>query len=244
MEETDYYGEPRVTIQTPKDYIKIQKSTNRPIPWPQLGNDDEPSSEQISIPLKENYAMDDMWYLDTPEAYPLFEKQAMIIKDQKYKGIIDVGCRHGPVNDILHNDINYPFYSYFGFDTSEEPINIAKKKWAHEDEVNFKVMSWDDGFFTDFEPDVMIFSGVLLYIKDQNEREEFFHKIMEKHQCKNAIIQEPYHFQRNWDERFELQCITETGLDFLEKDYIVDKHFLDLPIFAGKRVLYDVRSRD
>ena len=63
---------------------------------------------------------------------------------------------------------------------------------------------------------------------------------MFNHNCKNAIIQEPYHFQRHWDDRLVLNTITNGGLDFLNKEYDVDEHYLDLPIFAGKRVLYDV----
>jgi|TARA_R110000851_G_scaffold93340_1_gene203378 SAM-dependent methyltransferase len=218
-----------------------QKSTNRQIPWPNIRTDVNINNKQ-PVPLHEDYAMNDMWYLDTEEAYPLFEKQAMIIKDQKYKGIIDVGCRHGPVNKILQEDLGYTKYSYFGFDTSSEPIDIGTATWQNHKNINYKNISWNDEYSVDFKVDVMIFSGVLLYIKDQDERELFFKNMMEKHQCKNAIIQEPYHYQRYWDDRFELQCITKNGLDFLNTDYNVDLHYLDLPIFAGKRVLYDVSS--
>jgi SAM-dependent methyltransferase len=219
-----------------------QKSTNRQIPCPNIRTEVDANNKQ-AVPLHEDYAMNDMWYLDTDEAYPMFEKQARIIKDRKYKGIIDVGCRHGPVNKILQQDLDYTEYSYFGFDTSSEPIDIGTTTWQDHKNINYKNISWGDEFFVDFKVDVMIFSGVLLYIKDQTERELFFKNIMEKHQCKNAIIQEPYHYQRHWDDRFELQCITKNGLDFLNKDYTVDLHYLDLPIFAGKRVLYDVSSR-
>ena len=75
------------------------------IPWPnihKLDNLIKDSTEKVRVPLQENYSMEDMWYLDTPEVYPLFEKQARIIKAHEYKNILDVGCRHGPVNKILH----------------------------------------------------------------------------------------------------------------------------------------------
>ena len=79
------------------------------IPWPKihkLVNLVKDSTEKVNVPLQENYSMEDMWYLDTPEAYPLFEKQARIIATRKYKNILDVGCRHGPVNKILHEDLD------------------------------------------------------------------------------------------------------------------------------------------
>ena len=198
---------------------------------------------RVEVPLRENYTFDNMWYLDTPEAYPMFEKQAQIIQDRGYKGILDVGCRHGPINKILHNDLNYTDYSYFGFDTSVEPIEIATESWKNHPNINYKIMSWLDEIKLDFEVDVIVFSGVLLYIKDDDERAEFFDDMMFRMQCKNAIIQEPYHHQRHWDNRLILQSITETGLDFLNESYDVNTHHMDLPIFAGKRALYDVNSR-
>ena len=71
-----------------------QKSTNRQIPWPNIRTEVDANNKQ-AVPLHKDYAMNDMWYLDTDEAYPMFEKQARIIKDRKYKGIIDVGCNSG-----------------------------------------------------------------------------------------------------------------------------------------------------
>lgn len=227
--------------------MQLQKSTDRPIPWPSIHKLDGLNGTEntpVRVPLQEQYTIADMAYLDTPEAYPLFEKQARIIKNKKYTGIIDVGCRTGIVNDILHEDgFKYYDYNYFGFDTSSEPIHKAQKTYANCDHINFAVQSWIVPVKVDFEVDVMIFSGVLLYIKNDLKREEFFKNQMAQHNCKNAIIQEPYHFQRHWDDRLILNTITNGGLDFLNKDYKVDEHYLDLPIFAGKRVLYDVSSR-
>ena len=222
-----------------------QKSTGRPIAWPKIHKLDAlalGANEQVPVPLKEDYLMEDMHYLDTDEAYPLFEKQARIIKKAGYKKILDVGCRHGPINKILHKNLKYTDYEYFGFDTSQEPIDIATETWKEYDNINYECTSWE-GFSTDFEPDVIVFSGVLLYIKDDDERADFFDDFMFRHMCQNAIIQEPYHFQRHWDDRLILNTITNGGLDFLQEDYEVDEHYLDLPIFAGKRVLYDVTPK-
>lgn len=223
-----------------------QKSIDRDIPWPmihKLDNLVKDSTEKVDVPLHEDYTMQDMWYLDTPEAYPLFEKQARIIALHEYKNILDVGCRHGPVNKILHEDLKYTDYSYFGFDTSPEPIDIAIKQWNNHSNINYTVANWDNNLDIGFVPDVIIFSGVLLYIKDNADRAEFFDDYMFRHQCSNAIIQEPYHFQRHWDDRLVLNTITNGGLDFLNEEYNVDEHYLDLPIFAGKRVIYDVTSK-
>tara|TARA_B100000925_G_scaffold199914_1_gene151499 strand:+ start:1770 stop:2450 length:681 start_codon:yes stop_codon:yes gene_type:complete len=223
-----------------------QKSIDRDIPWPmihKLDNLVKDSTEKVDVPLHEDYTMQDMWYLDTPEAYPLFEKQARIIKAREYKNILDVGCRHGPVNKILHEDLDYIDYSYFGFDTSEEPIKLANETWKHYEHIQYECTSWENDIDVGFIPDVIIFSGVLLYIKDDNERAHFFDEIMLKNKCSNAIIQEPYHFQRHWDDRLVLNTITNGGLDFLNEEYDVDEHYLDLPIFAGKRVIYDVTSK-
>ena len=222
-----------------------QKSTGRPIPWPKIHKLDAlalGANEQVPVPLKEDYLMEDMHYLDTDEAYPLFEKQARIIKKAQYKNILDVGCRHGPINKILHKNLKYTDYNYLGFDTSKEPIDIAIETWKDYDNINYECTSWES-FSTDFVPDVIVFSGVLLYIKDDEERADFFDDFMFRHRCKHAIIQEPYHFQRHWDDRLILNTITNGGLDFLNEDYNVDKHYLDLPIFAGKRVLYDVTPK-
>ena len=98
--------------------------------------------------------MSDMWYLDTAEAKPIFEKQADIIIENKYKGIVDVGCRHGPVNDILQEK-NYQFYDYYGFDTSPEPIKIAQHQWSHKPNIDYKVGDWNklEKFFDNYYND-------------------------------------------------------------------------------------------
>ena len=74
-------------------------SISREVPWPKIVTD---SGE---IPMKRRYAFRDMSYLDTIEARPIFETQADIIIKNNFKGIVDIGCRHGPVNDFLHEKI-------------------------------------------------------------------------------------------------------------------------------------------
>ena len=100
-------------------------SISKEVPWPKIVTD---SGE---IPMKRRYAFRDMSYLDTLEARPIFETQADIIIKNNFKGIVDVGCRHGPINDFLH-DKNYKEYEYYGFDTSPEPIEVAQKRWPKD----------------------------------------------------------------------------------------------------------------
>ena len=100
--------------------------TSKEVPWPKIG------TMTGEIPMKRRYALRDMSYLDTLEARPIFEKQADIIIKNNYKGIVDIGCRHGPVNDFLHEK-SYKDYQYYGFDTSPEPIEYAQKQ---EEKIN------------------------------------------------------------------------------------------------------------
>lgn len=65
---------------------------------------------------------------------------------------------------ILH-DKGYKNFNYMGFDTSTEPISIARKKWKSFNNIEFRNTSWDniDCITVDFEVDQVIWSGVLLY---------------------------------------------------------------------------------
>ena len=89
---------PKKHSPNPKAYDFKKTNYINGIPFPRLPED----LPEALVPLKEEYLMRSMDYLDTPEAAPIFEKQADIIMERGYKGLIDVGCRHGPVNDILH----------------------------------------------------------------------------------------------------------------------------------------------
>ena len=127
------------------------------IPWPNIG------TMTGEIPMKRKYGLRDMSYLDTLEAKPIFETQANIIIKNNYKGIVDVGCRHGPINDFLHEK-NYKDYQYYGFATSPEPIEYARKRWGNK--FRYEVNDWANLKGVEFDVDCIIFSGVLLYDKE------------------------------------------------------------------------------
>jgi trans-aconitate methyltransferase len=200
------------------------------VPWPDLGLF---TVENVKVPLKEDYAFEDMWYLDTKQAAPIFKTQADIITKYNSKGIVDIGCRHGPVLDYLNHE-----FDYMGFDTSKEPIDIAAKRWKDYNNIEFRHESWNNKevFLVDFKVDMVIFSGVLLYREDHFD---FFKWVMEFYGAKNAIIQEPYHDQKYWDDRLILNTITKE-LDQYYTHYNIDPILLDLELFAGRRLILDV----
>jgi trans-aconitate methyltransferase len=200
------------------------------IPWPDLGSF---SQENVKVPLREDYKFEDMWYLDTEAASPIFKTQADIITSNQSKGIVDVGCRHGPVLDYLTHD-----FEYMGFDTSEEPIQLASDRWQEFNNIEFRCESWDskEVFLVDFDVDMVIFSGVLLYREDHFE---FFKWVMNFYKAKKAIIQEPYHKQKHWDNKLILNTITE-DLDKYYAEYTINSVLVDCEIFAGRRLILDV----
>jgi len=209
---------------------------NHKVPWPTIH---EQSETEIVVPLIENYTFDDMWYLDTPQAKPIFEKQADIIIEKQHKGIVDVGSRHGPVNQILH-DKGYTDYRYMGFDTSDEPIKIAQDIWKDNSNIEYRNASWNNkqDIAVDFDVDCVIFSGVLLYAKDSHF--SLFDELVNFYKTKHAIIQEPYHEQRYWDKRLVLKTITEDMHLYKNKYKNYTEHLLDCEIFSGKRLIADI----
>ena len=198
--------------------------TSKEVPWPKIG------TMSGEIPMKRRYALRDMSYLDTLEARPIFEKQADIIIKNNYKGIVDIGCRHGPVNDFLHEK-NYTDYQYYGFDTSEEPIEYARKRWGNK--FRYEVNDWANLKGVEFSVDCIIFSGVLLYEKDHYK---MFTDIMKFYNCKNAIIQEPYHEQKYYEEKLKLKSITNDMQQYKFKE----KTIVEAEIFCGKRLVGEV----
>ena len=198
-------------------------SISKEVPWPKIG------TMSGEIPMKRRYALRDMSYLDTLEAKPIFEKQADIIIKNNFKGIVDIGCRHGRVNDFLHEK-NYKDYQYYGFDTSPEPIEYAQKRWPnYQDEVR----DWANLKQVDFIVDCVIFSGVLLYEKDHYK---MFTDIMNFYNCKNAVIQEPYHEQKYYEERLKLKSITNDMQQYNFKE----KAIVEAEIFCGRRLVGQV----
>ena len=194
--------------------------TSKEVPWPKIG------TTSGEIPMKRRYALRDMSYLDTLEARPIFETQADIIIKNNYKGIVDIGCRHGPVNDFLHEK-NYKDYQYYGFDTSPEPIEYAQKRWPN---FEYEVRDWATLKEVKFKVDCVIFSGVLLYEK---EHYKMFTNIMDFYKCKNAIIQEPYHEQKYYEERLKLKSITNDMQQYKFKEQTI----VEAEIFCGRRLI-------
>jgi trans-aconitate methyltransferase len=173
--------------------------------------------------------MDDMWYLDTNQAKPIFEKQADIIIENNYKGIVDVGCRHGPINAILEKR-KYKDYDYYGFDTSIEPIDIAKYNWRDNDRIIYEQNDWANLNRVNFNVDCIIFSGVLLY---ETDHYKMFKETMSFYNCEHAIIQEPYHTQKHYDTRLVLKTITEDMSQYNFKEEFI----IDTDIFCGRRLV-------
>lgn len=209
------------------------------IPWPNIRTEVDDNNIR-PVPLHEEYSFSDMAYLDTPEAKPIFETQANIIIKNKSKGIVDIGCRHGPVLQILQEKGYNDFY-YMGFDTSIEPIKIGSETWKNYPNIEFRHGSWNDEhiFDVDFDVDQVIWSGVLLY--RPNDHLDFFLSITKEHyKSKHAIIQEPMKDQRHWRQDLILNTIADQLESYKFYCKKVVEHNLDLEIFAGKRVILDV----
>lgn len=199
---------------------------NKSIPWPNI------TTKTGEIPMKRQYGLRDMSYLDTLEAKPIFEKQAEIIIKNNYKGIVDIGCRHGPINDFLREK-NYKDYRYYGFDTSPEPIEFAQKRWINENNIEYEVRDWANLKSVDYKVDCIIFSGVLLY---EENHYKMFTDIMNYYQCKNAVIQEPYHTQKYYEEKLKLKTITNNMQQYKFKE----QYIVEAEIFCGRRLIAHV----
>ena len=195
-------------------------SISKEVPWPKI------VTTSGEIPMKRRYAFRDMSYLDTLEARPIFETQADIIIKNDFKGIVDVGCRHGPINDFLH-DKNYKEYEYYGFDTSPEPIELAQKRWPN---YQYEVRDWESLKDVNFKVDCIIFSGVLLYEEDHYK---MFTDIMSFYNCQHAVIQEPYHSQKHFEKGLVLRTITNDMANYNFKE----KFIIDAEIFFGRRLV-------
>lgn len=201
------------------------------IPWPRLPKN---AQEIVEVPLKQDYKLRSMSYLDTQEAKPIFEKQADIIIENNIKGIVDVGCRIGTVNDVLYQK-GYKDYNYFGFDTSPQPIEFANEVWKNNDNINYAVGNMYDNIPVDFAVDCVIWSGVLLYDPD-NHMQLFNNLTFEYYNSKHAIIQEPCKDQHpsKWLPNMRLNTI-EQDLYKYKEQYNYQDWVVDANIFSGKR---------
>ena len=214
------------------------------IPWPSIHKLDKIEATEdnpVPVPLIEDYLFEDMWYLDTKQASPIFEKQADIIIEKQCKGIVDVGCRHGPVVEILYNR-GYTDFQYMGFDTSIEPIDIANATWDNFNNIEFRNTSWDNinDIKVDFDVDMVIWSGVLLYRPDDHY--DLFKNItVNLYNSKNAIIQEPMPSDKqvHWDRRLILNTIA-TDLDKYYINHTIQQYDISCEIFSGNRLVLDI----
>jgi|TARA_B110000858_G_C17789739_1_gene469209 SAM-dependent methyltransferase len=210
------------------------------IPWPRWHT--TPPKELIKVPLKEEYALHTMDYLDTPEARCIFEKQAQIIIDNNIQGIVDIGCRIGIVNDILQ-ELNYKNYTYMGFDTSSEPITFANNKYKDYKNIEYRQASMysKKDITVSFDVDCVIWSGVLLYAPDTH-LELFDDLTYNFYNSKHAIIQEPCSNQdsNKFLDNIELNTI-EKDLHLYENKYNNYKEcIVNANIFSGRRKIVHI----
>lgn len=208
------------------------------VPWPRIGNAFEYSEKneegKFEIPLKQEYSLGSMDYLDHPNALPIFKTQAEQIILNECKGIVDVGCRWGPTNSIL-KDAGYTDYDYYGFDTSSEPIQYGTSLHTDNPRIEYEIRSWDELREVDFNVDCIIFSGVLLYEPDGHR--DLFDRIVRFYKPKMAIIQEPCFEQDDdkWEKDLHLNTI-ERELDSYIADYPNHEDVtVNCDIFSGRR---------
>ena len=243
------------------DKIDPYKFNN--IPWPRINQEhidelsieelkregflDSPVSDKISVPLKKVYDFHAMDYLDGPEALPIFKHQADIIMNNNHKKILDIGSRHGPVNDILykHNYIDENYF-YLGFDTSSQPIEYASAVWENFPNIRYKIGDWDKNYINEFDFtnfDCLIFSGVLLYKPDNHK--EFFNRYMNYYNAKSSIIQEPSLEQDNdkWIDKLYLNTIVDEIDTYSDNFTIVSKTNIQCNIFCGHRIIWHLTKK-
>ena len=199
------------------------------------------SDKEIVNPFKKIYSLDEFHYLDSLEAKPLFEKQADLIMEHEYKNIIDVGCRTGPINNILYQR-GYTDYLYMGFDTSPEPIEHAKQEWHDHKNIEYRIGDWnnDNSISVDFDVDCVLFSGVLLYIPEKH-LDLFHHLCVDIYNSEGAIIQDLRSDQKNVDERIKFKYIDEEFKFYEEKYGSINKYNIDCEFFYGNRIILDVK---
>ncbi len=207
------------------------------VPWPRLPMSTWQSS---AVPLKEDYLLRSMDYLDTDEARIIFEAQADIIQKHRFQGIVDVGCRTGPINTVLQ-ERGFTNYNYMGFDTSLEPILFAQRTWGQFENIEFRHTSWDhlQQLKVDFKVDCVVWSGVLLY--RPHDHLDFFHKVtVEYYNASHAIIQEPLREQKYWHQSLSLNTIADDLYMYQNKYHSFSERLIDAEIFGGRRKIVEL----
>lgn len=173
--------------------------------------------------LRKQYTVEEMSYLDSEKASAIYKTKANMIQKHKLTGIVDVGCRIGMINKYL-DDYNY---NYYGFDTSEEPINLAKQLYPTK---TFEIRSWDELTIPNFNVDVLVFGSVLIYSSDPIQ---MFNRICNFYSPKFAIVHEVN--DRNKEE------LNYTDLSYFKNRYDCEVIELDLDIPCGKRTIINVK---
>lgn len=224
---------PKIVDKEKYGYKPVNYVNGRP--WPRLSTKDV--TDTVNVPLKEEYLMRSMDYLDTAEARPIFDKQADIIIEHNIKGIVDVGCRIGIINNILY-ERGYTDYSYMGFDTSPEPIAYATEVWADFPNIEYRCASMYNlqDIAVNFNVNCVIWSGILLYAPDSHL--DLFHNLtVDFYNAKYAIIQEPCKDQSSDKFLPNLKLNTiENELHLYREKYTAYKDWIiDADIFSGKR---------
>ena len=192
-------------------------------------------------PYKEVYTFGAFDYLDSEEAYPLFAKQADIIIERGYKGIVDVGCRVGRVNDILHEK-GYTNYNFMGFDTSPAPIKWARDKWKSHSNIEYRLASWEDheDLQVDFNVDCVLFSGVLCYLPETHW-ELFQTLVVDVYNADGAIIQDLRNDQPNTDDRIKANYVYSDIQGYSNCYRSVNEYKIDCEFYYGNRSVFDIR---
>ena len=215
-------------------YEMLEVNIVNGMPWPRLPTS---ISETVDVPLKEEYKLRSMDYLDTPQARPIFEKQADIIIENNIKGIVDVGCRIGVINDILQ-ERGYTDYQYMGFDTSPQPIAYAQEVWSNFDNIDYRYASMynKNAIEVHFNVDCVIWSGVLLY-NPENHLELFDDLTVNFYNSKHAIIQEPCKEQdpNKFLSNMKLNTIEQDLYKYKERYSNYKDWVIDADIFSGRR---------
>jgi SAM-dependent methyltransferase len=174
--------------------------------------------------LRKNYTIKDMSYLDSDEASAIYKTKADIIRRHKATRIVDVGCRTGEVNKYLQD---YE-YSYYGFDTSEEPILYGSTKYPDK---TFEINDWNNLKNPYDDVDVVIFGSILQY--DLNPI-ELFEKICSFYKPKRAIVHEVNNKNKEDLKYVDLSYFNKY------KNHIYEFE-LDMPV--GYRTIIDVQYK-
>lgn len=175
--------------------------------------------------LRKVYTIEELAYLDSAAAAPIYQLKADIIRLNNYQGIVDVGCRLGSVNQYLSDHQ----YQYYGFDTSPDPVLTASSTYPNH---KFEIASWNSPPPVNFSVDVVIFGSVLIY---DPEPSMMFERLCKFYQPSAAIIHEVS--SENTED------LPYTDLEYFTNKYTCELHHLELEIPCSKRTIIHVQYK-